>query len=112
VFRYTIEHTGIYHYHDVTQDNLCSSATKHSRGSIPTVTIFSCPTGTRYLSPLTKQFNAEFKKALGVAFTRRPPLLSSGESSWLHTQRSRVRFPALPAFLSSRGSETGSTRPL
>jgi hypothetical protein len=30
-----------------------------------------------------------------------PPLWSSGQSSWLQTQRSRVRFPTLPDFLSS-----------
>jgi hypothetical protein len=41
-----------------------------------------------------------------------PPLWSSGRSSWLLTQRSRVRFPALPDFLSSSGSGTVSTRPL
>jgi hypothetical protein len=35
---------------------------------------------------------------------------SSGQSSWLLTQRSRVRFPALPDFLSSSGSGTGSTQ--
>jgi hypothetical protein len=34
---------------------------------------------------------------------------SSVQSSWLLTQRSRVRFPALPDFLSSSGSGTGST---
>jgi hypothetical protein len=31
---------------------------------------------------------------------------------WLLTQKSRARFPALPGFLSSRGSGTGSTQPL
>jgi hypothetical protein len=36
---------------------------------------------------------------------------SSGQSSWLLTQRSRLRFPALPDFLSSSGSGTGSTQP-
>jgi hypothetical protein len=41
-----------------------------------------------------------------------PPLWSSGQSSWLQTQRSRVRFPVLPDFLSSSGSGTGSTQPL
>ena len=41
----------------------------------------------------------------------RPPLWSSGQSFWLQIQRSRVRFPALPDFLSSSGSETGSTQP-
>ena len=30
---------------------------------------------------------------------------------WLQIQRSRVRFPALPDFLSSSGSGTGSTQP-
>jgi len=36
-----------------------------------------------------------------------PPLWSSGQSFWLQIQRSRVRFPALPDFLSSSGSGTG-----
>ena len=40
-----------------------------------------------------------------------PPLWSSGQSFWLLIQRSRVRFPALPDFLSSSGSGTGSTQP-
>jgi hypothetical protein len=39
-------------------------------------------------------------------------LWSSDQSSWLITQRSRVRFPAPPDFLSSSGSGTGSTQPL
>jgi len=40
-----------------------------------------------------------------------PPLWSSGQSFWLLIQRSRVRSPALPDFLSSSGSGTGSTQP-
>ena len=40
-----------------------------------------------------------------------PPLWSSGRSFWLQIQRSRVRSPALPDFLSSSGSGTGSTQP-
>ena len=40
-----------------------------------------------------------------------PPLWSSGQSFWLQIQRSRVRFPALPDFLISSGSGTGSTQP-
>ena len=52
--------------------------------------------------------------------TERPPPVgevsanfpwSSGQSFWLQIQRSRVRFPALPDFLSSSGSGTGSTQP-
>jgi hypothetical protein len=42
---------------------------------------------------------------------RWPPLWSSGQIFWLQIQRSRVRFPALPDFLRSRGSGTGSTQP-
>jgi hypothetical protein len=33
------------------------------------------------------------------------------QSFWLQIQRSRVRFPALPDILRSRGSGTGSTQP-
>ena len=40
-----------------------------------------------------------------------PPLWSSGQSFWLQIQRSRVRFPALPDFLSGSGSGTESTQP-
>ena len=40
-----------------------------------------------------------------------PPLWSSIQSFWLQIQRSRVRSPALPDFLSSSGSGTGSTQP-
>ena len=35
------------------------------------------------------------------------PLWSSGQSFWLQIQRSRVRFPALPDFLSSSVSGRG-----
>jgi hypothetical protein len=41
----------------------------------------------------------------------RPPPWSSGQSFWLQIQRSQVRFPALPDFLRSSGSWTGSTQP-
>jgi hypothetical protein len=37
----------------------------------------------------------------------RPPLWSSGQSFWLQIRRPRVRFPALPDFLRSRGLERG-----
>jgi len=46
-----------------------------------------------------------------VTVKTRPPLWSSGQSFWLQIQWSRVRFPALPDFLSSSGSGTGSTQP-
>ena len=41
----------------------------------------------------------------------RPPLWSSGQGFWLQIQRSRVRFPALPDFVSGSGSGTGCTQP-
>jgi hypothetical protein len=41
----------------------------------------------------------------------RPPLWSSGQSTWLQIQRSRVRFPALLDFMRNSGSGTGSTQP-
>jgi hypothetical protein len=40
-----------------------------------------------------------------------PLLLSSGQVSRLQIQRFRVRFPALPDFLRSNGSGTGSNQP-
>jgi hypothetical protein len=43
--------------------------------------------------------------------TLRRNMWSGGQSSWLQTQKSRVRFPALPDFLSGSGSGTGSTQP-
>jgi hypothetical protein len=39
---------------------------------------------------------------------KRPPLWSSSQSSWLHIQRSRVRFPALPDLLEIVGLERGT----
>jgi hypothetical protein len=42
-----------------------------------------------------------------VHLKHRQPLWSSGQSSWLRTQRSRVRFPALPNFLSAVSLERG-----
>jgi hypothetical protein len=41
----------------------------------------------------------------------RLPLLSSGQSTWLQIQRLWVRFLALPDFMRSSGSGTGSTQP-
>jgi len=52
-----------------------------------------------------------FSFFIGYIYIPRPPLWSSGQSFWLQIQRSRVRFPALPDFLSSSGSGTGSTQP-
>jgi hypothetical protein len=43
--------------------------------------------------------------------TGSPPLWSRGQSFWLQITRSWVRFHALPNFLRSSGSGTGSTQP-
>jgi hypothetical protein len=40
-----------------------------------------------------------------------PTLFSGGQGYWLEIKRSRVRFPALPDFLGTSGSGTGSTQP-
>jgi hypothetical protein len=48
----------------------------------------------------------------GRVSRERPPLWSSGQTSCLLTQRSCVRVPTLPDFLSSSESGTGSTQPL
>jgi hypothetical protein len=58
-----------------------------------------------------KRNNASVYKQTPVYRNCLPPLWSSGQSSWLQIQRSRVRFPALPDFLRSSGSGTGSTQP-
>jgi hypothetical protein len=41
----------------------------------------------------------------------KPPEWSSGQSSWLQIQRSRVRLPALPDFLRSSGSGAEFAQP-
>ena len=58
-----------------------------------------------------KLLNIEWVFWISLQLVSRPPLWSSGQSFWLQIQRSRVRFPALPDFLSSSGSGTGSTQP-
>jgi hypothetical protein len=40
-----------------------------------------------------------------------PPLWSSGQSSWLQTQRSRVRFLLIPDIQSSSECGTGFSQP-
>ena len=66
-------------------------------------------TKTRYIKTPTNQRDIyEFYDFLCFVG---PPLWSSGQSFWLQIQRFRVRFPALPDFLSSSGSGTGSTQP-
>jgi hypothetical protein len=44
---------------------------------------------------------------LGCLYIRRLPLWSSGQSSWLQIEKSRVRFQALPDFVRNSGSGTG-----
>jgi hypothetical protein len=61
------------------------------------------------LCSLTNEWITEsYIKTVGQS--ARPPLWSSGQSTWLQIQRSRVRFPALPNFPWSSGSGTGSTQ--
>jgi hypothetical protein len=66
-------------------------------------------------SKLGKNINCMRNMSIREGFMRDglrkgPPLWSSRQSSWLLTQRSRARFPALPNLLRSSGSGTGSTQ--
>ena len=63
----------------------------------------------RHIFAAFVRINADYFSSLLVMLW--PPLWSSGQSFWLQIQRSRVRFSALPDFLSSSGSGTGSTQP-
>ena len=62
-------------------------------------------------STLQKHHVIEFRFENKIYRCCGPPLWSSGQRFWLQIQRSRVRFPALPDFLSSSVSGTGSTQP-
>jgi hypothetical protein len=59
----------------------------------------------------TMEIYLKYTNDLFFFFVKWPPLWSSGQSSWLLTQRSRVRFPAPPNFLSSSGSGKVSAQP-
>ena len=61
--------------------------------------------------PICVIFDATGANRAAENFAFRGRMWSSGQSFWLQIQRSRVRFPALPDFLSSSGSGTGSTQP-
>ena len=63
-----------------------------------------CNPGVHYETPC-------IKLCMTILHIQCVPLWSSSQSFWLLTQRSRVRSPALPDFLSSSGSGTGSTQP-
>ena len=63
----------------------------------------------RYVVSISFCNTSHFRKLLQLSLGL--PLWSSGQSFWLQIQRFRVRFPALPDFLSSSGSGTGSTQP-
>jgi hypothetical protein len=67
---------------------------------------------SRYVTILMSEIkDLELPDFVRCIMGKGPPLWSSGHSSWLLTQRSRVRFLGLPDFLSSNGSRTGSTQP-
>jgi len=66
-------------------------------------------------SALLQYSTVQYKCSLAyyevILYAIGPPLWSSGQSFWQQIQRSRVRSPALPDFLSSSGSGTGSNQP-
>jgi hypothetical protein len=71
-----------------------------------------------YYSEITLEHTWSMDKKTFVVLVRKRTiptasvvLWSSGQSSWLQIQRSRVRFPALLDFLRSSGSGTRFTQP-
>jgi hypothetical protein len=60
-------------------------------------------------NPTTRQ--ATQPPSFVVSWNIWSPLWSSGQSSWLQIQRSRIRFVAISDFLRNNGSGTGSTQP-
>ena len=70
---------------------------------------WACECGDKPLGSI--KIAGNFLTSCNELASQGPPLWSSGQSFWLQIQRSRVRFPALPDFLSSSGSGTGSTQP-
>ena len=85
-----------------------SSYVKNYRRYIGTLV---CPFRERCLIKHRKKVPIIIFSIIGPISILRPPLWSSGQSFWLQIQKSRVRSPALPDFLSSSGSGTGSTQP-
>jgi hypothetical protein len=74
-----------------------SSLTEHFEFSLPHI-----PSSSLCIRPLyVTVHNPSYRSSLWY----------SGQRSWLQTQRSRVLFQALPDFLSSSRSRTGSTQP-
>ena len=62
--------------------------------------ILVCRYSTSYSCPNIMEL--EYSRLIFEKYSNiRPPLWSSGQSFWLQIQRSRVRSPALPDFLSS-----------
>jgi hypothetical protein len=76
------------------------------------VTVLAC---ARKVPGSYDGWNIDKPDCLGVfpqcLSTNGPPMWSSGQSFCLQIQRFQVRFQALPDFLRSRGSGTGSTQP-
>jgi hypothetical protein len=73
------------------------------------VTQFSVANGNKLISQMYRTKRESFiqlRSTKKIIFTH-----LSGQSFWLQIQRSRAWFPALPDFLRSRGSGTGSSQP-
>ena len=93
---------------NLSLEKVCANPTSLLPGDIglPAVYFGSAGVESLRLFDLPYSFNVLQRVPLS-----RLPLWSSGQSFWLQIQRSRVRSPALPDFLSSSGSGTGSTQP-
>jgi hypothetical protein len=73
--------------------------------------LFQKTAGFKFLSFGNRRFDILFQQFVSLRQQGGRPLWSSGHTSWLQTQKFRVRFLVLPDFLSTSGSGTGSTQP-
>jgi hypothetical protein len=88
---------------DVSEEGIASTISVTKIGKLGTTLVITSNQRTllRNTRPIDGSSNCGLNRLCGLVV----------KSSWLPTQRSRVRFPALPDFLSSSGSRTGSTQP-
>jgi hypothetical protein len=79
-------------------------------GNIPMISVTTYKTTQSHIGEEEYCSNFECLKIFKIYISfYRPPLWSSGQSSWIEMQGSRVRFPGTTK--KSSGSGTGSTQP-
>jgi hypothetical protein len=82
-----------------------------THGSYLSLTLLNWNTESSPCLNVRNRFYIFFPGTLVTLFVLSNFLWSSGQRFWRQIQRSRIRFSALPDFLRSSGSGTGSTQP-